>query len=91
MYHLSNIISTRKCVLSDLSYKTACTLLDIASAQRMQAINLIKIGNVSTQQNYIPIEVTDLTKTSRAYQPLIRLHNIHETPNIFQHVLCKRK
>lgn len=81
--HLSNIYPYENVSLADLSYKT-CTLLAIASAQRMQTISSIKLNNICKQDNIIMIKITDLIKTSRpgACQPLIRLPYIHENPSI---------
>jgi hypothetical protein len=69
--------------IPNLTYKT-CTLLCIASAQRMQTIRLIKLQNMTLQDDAIIIRNTDLIKTSRpgACQPLIRLPFIRENPNI---------
>lgn len=69
--------------LVDLSHKT-CSLLAIASAQRMQTISLIKLKNISKHDNEIVIKISDLIKTSKpaACQPLIRLPFIRTNPSI---------
>lgn len=81
--YLSNMYPYDNISLTDLSYK-ACTLLVIASAQRMQTISLIKLKNITIQNDVIVIKITDLIKTSRpgACQPLIRLPYIRENPSI---------
>lgn len=58
MYSYDNI------ELVDLSYK-ACTLIAIASAQRMQTISLIKLRNISKHDHEIFIKISDLIKTSK--------------------------
>lgn len=81
--YLSKLYPYDNISLADLAHKT-CTLLAIASAQRMQTISLIQLNNISIQNNVIVIKITDLIKTSRpgAFQPLIRLPYIRENPNI---------
>lgn len=81
--YISNFYPYDTISLVDLSYKT-CTLLVIATAQRMQTISLIKLKNITIQNDAITIKITDLIKTSRpgACQPLMRLPYIHENPSI---------
>lgn len=81
--YLSNMYPYEDISLPNLTYKT-CTLLCIASAQRMQTISLIKLQNITFQDDAILIKITDLIKTSRpgACQPLIRLPFIREKPSI---------
>lgn len=81
--YLCHVYPDNNISLTDLSIKT-CTLLAIASAQRMQTISLIKLSNISLHNDMIVIKITDLIKTSRpgACQPLIRLPYIRENPSI---------
>lgn len=81
--YLSHLYPYEDISLPDLTYKT-CTFLCIASAQRMQTISLIKLHNITFQDDAIVIKITDLIKTSRpgACQPLIRLPFIRENPSI---------
>lgn len=69
--------------LEFLSRKTIA-LLAIASAQRMQTLSLIKLKNISTENDMIVIKISDLIKTSKpgAFQPLIRLPFIRENLSI---------
>lgn len=81
--YVSNLYPHNLISLHDLSLK-AISLLAIASAQRMQTLSLIKIKNISIEENCISIKVDDLIKTSKpgSYQPLIRLPFIKENPSI---------
>ncbi|CAH2223121.1 jg66, partial [Pararge aegeria aegeria] len=77
-YYPNDLIS-----LKDLSLKTI-TLIALASAQRMQTLSLMKIQNISFEEDKIKIKIDDLIKTSKpnAFQPLIVLPYIRENPKI---------
>ncbi|KAL0880771.1 hypothetical protein ABMA27_001972 [Loxostege sticticalis] len=81
--YLSTMYPYDNIELVDLSYKT-CTLIAIASAQRMQTISLIKLRDISKHEQEIVIKISDLIKTSKpgACQPLIKMPFIHENPSI---------
>lgn len=81
--YLSNMYPYETISLSNMAYKT-CTLLCIASAQRLQTISLIKLPNIVFKEDAIVIKITDLIKTSRpgTCQPLISLPFIRENPSI---------
>lgn len=81
--YLSNFFPYESVSLRDLSLKTIA-LLALASAQRMQTLSLIKIGNICFREDLIIIKIDNLIKTSRpgTHQPLIRLPYIKENPKI---------
>lgn len=69
--------------LQDLTHKTVA-LLALATSQRMQTLSLIKICNISIQNDVILIKISDLIKTSKPghCQPLLKLPYIRESPEI---------
>lgn len=81
--YVSDLYPYTDITLEALSRKTI-SLLAIASAQRIQTLSIIKLNNISIENDMIVIKIPDLIKTSRpgAFQPLIRLPFIRENPSI---------
>lgn len=61
--HLAKLPQNSALSLEMLTKKLV-TLLALATAQRVQTLSLIKLGNISVSNNKITIIINDLTKTS---------------------------
>ncbi|XP_063839262.1 uncharacterized protein LOC135088343 [Ostrinia nubilalis] len=81
--HLSKLYPNTELTLENITKKLAA-LLAICTAQRVQTISLIKLSNITINDDIIRIIITDIIKTSRPghEQPILNLPYFHENIKI---------